>query len=206
MSPPPAAIPRPAVAVSVLLLAIASIAPLQALEEKQADKDSVQACERKLCGMVLKKPAKGEDLSCTLNKTWGRDSIKGGAQSSAVSWKFGDARCTLPLKVKRESIVAALTKPEYAFEPGEHTVECHVEQGNGMEVVHITLAPKIAFKQGQAKTVWLNVRKVSGPASIKAMVWTVAGLEDNMGLFHRPMIKEINKFVHQKCAEKYSGK
>ena len=191
---------------TIVAATIVAAAPLSALEEKPADKDAVAACEKRLCTMILKKPAKGEDLSCTLAKTWGREALKGGAQSTMASWKFGDARCTLPLKVKRESILAALTRPEFAFEPGEHTVECHVEQAGTVEVVHITLAPRIDFKKGEAKTVWLNVKKVSGPAAIKGMVTMVTGLEDSVGLFHRPMIKAINNFVQQKCAEKYSGK
>jgi hypothetical protein len=65
------------------------------------------------------------------------------------------------------------------------------------------LAPKIIFKNGRAEKVWINLKKVDGPVSVKATIWTVARLEDSIGIFHRQMIKSMNKFVEKSCAKKY---
>lgn len=170
-----------------------------ALKETPGEKEQLQACEKRLCTIVVKKPARGEDLKCALAKTWARDNIKSGATSSRLIWNFGDARCTLALAVPRETIVAAITRPEYAFEAPEHAVECQVVKDGTAESVRVTLAPKVAFKDGEAKTVWLNVKKVSGPTSIKALVWTAIGLEKGIGLFQSRMIKAINRFIAEKC-------
>ena len=66
-----------------------------------------------------------------------------------------------------------------------------------------TLAPKIVFKDGKAEKVWIRLLDVEGPTAIRDTLKMAAQLEDGLGIFHRAMIKSINKFIHTSCARNY---
>jgi len=68
------------------------------------------------------------------------------------------------------------------------------------------LAPKLKFKNGRVKKVWINVKEVHGPPLLSSLIWTTAKLEDGLGIFHREMVHEINDFVHNKCAKRHGKK
>jgi hypothetical protein len=120
-----------------------------------------------------------------------------------VRWGFGDARCLVDLNVGRGALVSALTKPSYALEVPEHNVDCEVEREGEVQKLKAKLAPRIEFKKGRADKVWINLKDIDGPSAISATVWAAANLEDSLGIFHKSMIKSINKFVHKQCAERY---
>jgi hypothetical protein len=173
-----------------------------ALDEPDDEMDRLKACEKRACTMILGKPTTGDDLKCDVQKTWAKSSLKGG-ESKGVSWGFGDARCTANIKLSRADIVGALTQPKYTINVPRHTVNCVVERDQQLKPVIVKVAPKLEFKNGKADKVWINLKEMEGPDDIKGTVWTAAKLEDTLGIFHGPMIKQINKFVHQQCAKKY---
>ena len=72
----------------------------------------------------------------------------------------------------------------------------------GMSAV---LLSKITFKDGRAKTAWINLKDVEGPSTMKGMAFTVAKLEDGLGLFHKGLIKAINEQITTKCAKLAAG-
>ena len=55
----------------------------------------------------------------------------------------------------------------------------------------------------KASKVELKVEDIEGPAMIKGLIWTTVKLEDNLGIFHKDMLKEINKFLHRKCPKRH---
>jgi hypothetical protein len=61
------------------------------------------------------------------------------------------------------------------------------------------LAPKIVFRNGRADKIWVNLKKVEGPSSITFTVQTAAQFADTFGLFHRRMIKSINRYIERHC-------
>lgn len=173
-----------------------------ALEPDPGEQKAIKACERRLCTMVLGRQPTGPDLACNVAKTWDRDTLKKG-ESSSVSWGFGDARCSVDLKLSRADLIGALTAPKYTVIIPEHDVHCIVEQDGKPRPVVAKLAPKLKFKNGQADKIWLNLGEVSGPTAVKATVNLAASLEDSLGIFHRSMLKSVNKFLHVKCGERY---
>ena len=189
-----------AVAIGVLTLAVSPTA--RALDEPPDEMDKLKACEKRICTMILGKPTTGDDFKCDAQKTWAKSSLEGG-EKKGVSWGFGDARCTANIKLSRADIVNALTLPKYTIKVPRHTVKCVVEREQQLKPVVVTLAPKLEFKDGKADKVWINVKDMEGPDDIKGTVWTAAKLEDTLGIFHRPMIKQINKFMYQQCSRKY---
>ncbi|MET0192450.1 MAG: hypothetical protein ABW200_03665 [Hyphomicrobiaceae bacterium] len=189
-------------AASAALLLIFGALPARALDEQSGEAKAIEACEKQLCTMLLQRKPTGGDLKCQLSKTWQQSTIKE-AESSAVKWGHGDARCSVDLNLTRAAIVSAMTSEEFTYEVPKHTANCVVEQDGQVTKVTAKLAPKIIFKNGKAEKVWINLKDVDGPMSIKATIWTVARLADGVGLFHRKMIKSMNKFVEKSCAKKY---
>ncbi len=177
-----------------------------ALDVKKDEKDKLKACERRMCETIVKKaPATGE-VGCALTKTWARKSLKETSEESKkVDWTFGDARCSVDLKVSRALIVTALSAPTVKLELPQHQVSCEIERDKEIDRVHFMLGPKVRFENGQAKQVWINLKKVEGPAAIKAMATTLAKLEDTVGLFQGSLTKAINKFIAEQCPKAVKG-
>lgn len=173
-----------------------------ALEEPPGELPALKACEKRLCTIVLDKPEKGDDFKCDAQKTWAKSALEGG-ESKGVSWSFGDARCKANIKLKRADIVAALTKPKHTVRIPAQEVNCVLEREGEIKPVVIKLAPKLTFKDGKADKVWINLESIDGPADVKSTIWTAAKLEDSIGIFHRPLIKSINKFLLRQCAKRY---
>ena len=186
-------------ALAALVVSAWMAGPALALDEGVKEKADLEACEKSLCELIVKKDPAG-DLKCDLSKTWGKDKIKSGVDGKIKSgWSLGDARCSLSLAAKRQSIVDALTKPEYELKLDPHAVKCEVERDKEVTTINISLAPKIQMKDGKAVKAWLGIGTIEAPTAIKGAIWTVAQMEDTFGIFHSDLIKEINKFVGEKC-------
>ncbi|HEX2842915.1 hypothetical protein [Hyphomicrobium sp.] len=179
-----------------------SAAPGRALEEPPEELPALKACEKRLCMMVMEKSEKGDDFKCDAQKTWAKSTLEGG-ESKGVSWGFGDARCKANIKLERADIIAALTKPKHTVRIPAQEVNCVLDREGEIKPVVIKLAPKLTFKDGKADKVWINLETIEGPADVKSTIWTAAKLEDSLGIFHRPMIKSINKFLYRQCPKRY---
>jgi hypothetical protein len=199
-------LPRCALLMLAALGTVALPAGAMALEEKKDEKDKLKACERRICDAIVKKAPATGDVNCALTKTWARKSIKENSEESKkVDWTFGDARCTVDLKVPRALIVSALSDPGVKLQLPLHRVDCEIERDKEVDRVHFTLGPKVRFENGVAKQVWINLKKVEGPGPIKAMATSLAKLEDTVGLFQSPLTKAINKFIADKCPKTVKG-
>jgi len=185
-------------ALCLALLAGAFAGGATALEELRGEEAAIKACDQRLCSILLQKNPKGDDLKCPLTKTWATSKIKE-AESPRLSWGFGDARCSVDINLSRERLVAVMTGERATFRVPPHTANCLVEQGGKLEKVRAVLAPKIVFKNGRADKIWVNLKSVEGPASVTLTVQTAAQLADTWGLFHRQMIKSINRYIERHC-------
>lgn len=179
--------------------------PALALEEKKDEKDNLKACEVSLCSLVTKKSPATGDMTCPLSKTWAKDKIKAGSAQGKVSWGFGDARCAVDLKLPRTAVIAALQAGDATLQFPEHIVSCEIEREKEVTHVKLKLAPKVSFKDGKAITAWVNLRDVEGPTAMRGLAFTVAKLEDGVGVFHKSLIGAINHQLHDKCPKVGSG-
>ncbi len=175
-----------------------------ALQPDPKEAEILKACERRLCTMALTKKVTGDDFKCPLTKTWAKDTLKKG-ENKAVKWGFGDAKCAVTLSLSQADIIAALTQSEHTIDIPSHTVKCTVDREGEAKPVTAKLAPRLMFKDGKADKIWINLADVDGPATITATVWTAANLEDSLGIFHKGMIKSVNKFLYQRCAKLYDA-
>lgn len=173
-----------------------------AIEKVPGEKQRLKSCERALCKMILLKKPGGKDLNCNLTKTWLKSDIKKGAKRK-ITWGFGDAQCTTKVNIPRAVIIAAMTQKKATVLLNRQTAICKVERNGEIKTVRAVLSPKLKTKWGKAKKLWINLKELEGPADIKGTVWTASALADSLGLFHRRMIKGINKFAHVKCHRRY---
>ena len=198
-TPPFSTLPLRLAALGIAALGCAlPIAAASALEEGAGEAKAIDACDKRLCSMVQRRDPKGEDLKCALTKTWARSTLKE-AEQRDVQWSFGDARCSVDLNITRAAIVAAMSGKEGKLWVPPHTANCIVEQDGQARAVTATVAPKILFKDGRAEKVWINLLKVEGPAGIKATLSTAAQLSDSIGIFHRAMVKSVNRYIFRHC-------
>lgn len=188
--------------IALVLLCAVAAGPGFALEEPPGEAEELKACEKRICTMILEKNPKGDDLKCDVQKTWAKSDLEEG-KSKGVSWGFGDARCKADITLKRADIIAALTLPKYTIKIPPQDVHCVIEREGEVKPLTATLAPKLKFKNGKADKVWINLESIEGPSDVKSTIWTAAQLEDTLGVFHRPMLKSIDKFVHRQCAKRY---
>jgi hypothetical protein len=177
-----------------------------ALKPDKEEASRLYSCEEKLCRQILDKSPSDGVLHCDLAKTWGGKDIDKGAKSKSMSWGFGDAQCSVELEMNRDRIIQALNAPKFELHVRPHQVLCKVETAKGVQPLKASLAPKIKFERGKAKKVWIRLKKIEGPEPLSSFVWSVAKLEDTLGIFHAEMIKQINKFIHRKCEQLYGEK
>jgi hypothetical protein len=173
-----------------------------ALEEGKDEKQQLEACERTLCSILVKKEVTGKDLQCALQKTWFGSKIKQGVESKKLTWKFGDVRCTVEVVAKRQDLLDALTKPQFELKLAKHAIRCDVEREKEVVPLTLSMAPKFQFKDGKAVKAWLGIGEIEAPAALKSAIWTAAQLEDTFGIVHADLIKEINQFVHERCPKR----
>ena len=189
--------------VGPLLTAALAASAAHALDEQAGEAQAIRACDERLCRMLVQKDPTGEDLKCRLSKTWAKSTIKEADQRD-LKWSFGDARCTVEINISRAAIVSALNGgKESKFWAPPHTANCVVEQDGQVKPVKATLAPKIVFKHGKAEKIWINLMSVDGPTNIQTTLATAAQLNDSVGLFHRAMLKSVNRFIYKHCPNSY---
>ena len=175
-----------------------------ALEPRADEKEKLKTCEKSLCSLIVaKKPVTG-NLQCPLTKAWSQKTMKEGS-AKKLHWGFGAAKCEVDLQVPRQMIVGALSAAEIKVTLPDHIVNCEVEREGSIDKARITLAPIIEFKEGRAKKIWINVTDIKAPGMIKGVVWSAAQLQDSVGIFHRRMIKAVNKFVGEQCPKVVAG-
>ena len=132
-----------------LAMGVSALSCAHALEEQAGEKKALDACDRKLCTMLVEKNAAGEDLKCNLTKTWGKAAIKS-AETQATKWGFGDARCTVQLNLSRAELVAALTAPDYKLKAAPHTVDCLIEDEGGTKSDQSHACPQDRVQEWQS--------------------------------------------------------
>jgi len=187
---------------SLVAVAVCSAA---ALEVPKGEKEALKACQKRLCDLVTKKAPTNGDFTCGLSKTWAKADLKQGSASGKMTWGFGDARCSVDLKLARATIVSALKEQKTTVEFPSHTVTCLVERDDKPDNVTAVLAPKAQLEDGKVKRVWVNLKSVEGPSTIKGLAFAAAKLEDNLGLFRKPFVKAINKLLHDTCPTVAAG-
>ena len=190
------------------VLALLSVAsgPAMALDEARGEKAVLQACQKDLCHLVTSKAPRKGQFTCSLTKTWRKKDLKEGASVGKTSWFFGDAQCEVKLTLSRSAIISAVKDGKSTLQFPEHIVNCVIDSKKEASKVTAILAPKTEFEGGQAKRIWINLKKFKGPVLMQGLAYTAAGMEDKVGLFRKKLVGAVNKLIHEQCPKVAAGK
>jgi hypothetical protein len=177
-----------------------------ALKAQPNEKAEIEACEKRLCNLVAKKSPTTGQFTCNLNKTWAGKDIDKGSKSSSLAWGFGDARCSVNLRLENGAIVSAVKDRKATLQFPQHTVTCIVERKNNPTIVVAQLSPKADLENGRVQTVRVNLEHLRASTTIKILLKAAVGLVDGVGILHRPLVNSINKLLHEKCPKVAAGK
>jgi hypothetical protein len=169
----------------------------------QTEKERLDQCDLELCGIVNAQGRANPALRCDLTQTWYKDQISKAIKKGHLGWPFGDAHCSMTLKVDPRLLTPALKAASYTLKVPPQPVRCDVESEGGPHEVKAKMAPEFEFKSGKATSVSLGVQDIEGTKVLRNAVWAAWKLESNFGFFQDDFIKGVNKYIHhcQKLSE-----
>ena len=176
----------------------------QALEERIAkEKGERRDCKIKICEAALNKKADGEDIACKVVKTWTVAELKEKVLKDRIEWPFGHAQCTAELKLPRKVLAKSLDSGEMEVALEKHSITCTLDQKDGKDKYSISFSikPAVKFKDGKAIKTGINWSDIQGSAVAKGAVWSVATLDNYVGILEGAAVEGINDFFGTHCAE-----
>ena len=84
-------------------------------------------------------------------------------------------------------------------------MSCIIEREKEATPVMLKAAPKIRFKEGRARKIWVNLKDVEGPTAMRGLALSVAKIEDSIGIFHKHLVKAVNYMIEEKCPKVAAG-
>jgi len=177
----------------------------EAAQAQSTEIERIQQCDRDLCGIIQSPSQSGRALQCDLGVTWYKEELDKAAKSKSLTWPFGDARCSLKLDVERASLAGAVTEKIYKLKLTEHAATCEVENNGTRYPATVKLAPEIEFNAGNATSASLQVTDIEANVLVKGLIWSVAKLEANFGLFQKDLVIGLNAYL-ERCRSRPGGK
>ncbi len=168
-------------------------------EEKANRRD----CKIKICNILRNKTPQGDDIACSVTKTWPKPDLDKIMSKGRVTWPWGHTRCEADINVKRATLIAAMTEKTYEAKFHEHKVDCAIEREKEGETYAFKIAvrPTVTFEDGKAKKVVLNWGALEAPTMAKGVIWPATGLDNKLNIFGGEVVDMINSFATTKCDE-----
>jgi hypothetical protein len=180
-------------------------APSTAVEltpEEIKERDGRKACKVAICAAFHNRAAGGADIACSVLKTWRKEHLNGMLEKAKVSWPWGRIRCTADIRLKRETLVKAMTEPKYEAELDRHEVACEVEREKEANAeIKFDFSPRVVFENGKAVKATLNWGKIEAPALVKGAMWTATATDNTFNVLQGTLVQDINEFIADKCQE-----
>lgn len=177
----------------------------KALAERLAkEKEDRKACKKQICETGQKHVADGPDIACTVVKTWLPDELKNGVLKGTLDWPFGAAQCKADIKMSRKMLAEALSPGEHEAKLEKHALTCTLDHKDGKSApysITFSVAPVVKFKDGKTVKVILNWSDVQGSAVAQGAVWSVATLDNNLGVLEGAAVRSIDDFFGPHCEE-----
>jgi hypothetical protein len=119
------------------------------------------------------------------------------------TWTWGKAVCQSKLEVKRDALVKAMTEANYDVVLPEQKVRCTLAQKSEGEpyAVEVSIAPKVAFENGNAVSARLNWGEAKAPMLAYALIYAGAGLDNSANILGAEVTRMVNEFTTKKCAK-----
>ncbi len=192
--------PEPAVAQKPTAEEKAAILASETPEEKE-ERETRRQCAIAACSTLRnKRPDKG-DLTCSVRKTWRKETLNKIMNRGKVSWPWGNARCTGELKIDRATLVQAMSGPEFEAKFEKHELKCEIDLEKDKYTVKMQLTPKVTFKDGKAVKAAMQWGDIDAPTLAKTALWSITAADNQLGVLQSTIIEDINEFVDGKCNE-----
>lgn len=172
--------------------------------EELAEKAGRQACKVELCRAFHSKSTSGQELTCTVVKSWRQTQLVKLISKLKVTWPYGPVKCTTDLVADRAAIVTAMSVAKADVEFAKHTVSCMVDpgkEGGKPTELKVELSPKIHFENGKAVKAEAKWGKIEAPTLIKSALWTATAADNTVGLLSSTIVDEVNDFITKRCDE-----
>ena len=137
---------------------------------------------------------------CDIVKTW-RESDITKMLGGRFDWPWGKAVCQSKLDIKREQLVKAMTEANYEATLPEQKVQCTLAQKSEAEpyAVGVSIAPRVAFENGKAKSAWLNWGEANAPMLAYALIYAGTGFDNSTNVLGPEVVRMVNEFTGKKC-------
>ena len=169
--------------------------------EEKAEREGRKACKVAICSAFHNRKA-GNDISCSVLKTWRKSQLDKMISKAKVSWPYGAIKCTADVKLKRDALIKAMTDDKFESQLDKHNVTCTVErEKDGPSEIKFDFAPKITFEKGKATKAHLNWGKIEAPTLVKGAMWTATATDNTFNVLQSTMVEDINDFIGKKCDE-----
>ena len=167
------------------------------------EKEARKSCKIDICSILRGKKAEGADPSCHVVQTWPKPALDAMLAKTHVSWPYSTVHCQTDIKLKRATLVAAMTQAKYEAAFDSHTLDCEIERGAGIDkyTFKVAMAPKVTFENGKATAAQLQWGDIEAPLVAKAVIYPITGLDNQTGVLSGQFISMVNRFVDAKCDE-----
>lgn len=169
--------------------------------EELLEREARKACKIAICAAFHGR-APGSDIACNVLKSWRKEQLGKMIEKAKVSWPWGRVRCVVDIKLKRETLIKAMTEDQYDASLEKQQVTCEVErEKDGNAEIKFEFTPKVTFAKGRATKAALNWGKIDGPAIVKGALWTATATDNTLNVLQSTLVDDINDFIHDKCME-----
>ena len=174
----------------------------KAMDELLAkEKEARKACKIEICSILRGKTIEGPDVDCQMVQTWPKKTLDEIFGRAHISWPWSHMHCRTEVKLKRATLVSAMTSPKYEAGFDSQTMTCELERGQGTDnfSFKVSLAPKVTFENGKATMIQLQWGDIEAPLVAKTVLWSITGLDNKTGLLSSQFVGMTNQFVETKC-------
>jgi hypothetical protein len=169
--------------------------------EEMAEREGRRACKAALCA-AFRNPANGENVACTIKKSFRKEQLQKIVSKAKVSWPWGRVVCSADLKADRSVLSKALTTEKQLLTFDPHKVACEIEHdGAAPSSITAEMTPSVTFENGKAVKAVMNWGKVEGPTLVKGVMWTATATDNTVNVLGTMVVDDMNDFVTAKCDE-----
>jgi hypothetical protein len=103
----------------------------------------------------------------------------------------------------RKMLSEVLSPGEHEAKLDKHALSCSLDQKDGKAAytISFSVAPIVRFKDGKAVKVILNWSDINGSAVATGAVWSVATLDNNLGVLEGAAANAVDEFFGPHCKE-----
>lgn len=183
--------------------ALAQDLSTELIERIAKEKADRRACKIAICAAAHLKKAEGNDIACSVVRTWTTQELKDQILKGRLDWPWGHAQCRADIRLERKLLSQVLAGGAVEGKIEKHSVACTLDQADGKDKYEIkfSIAPTVKFEGGKATKATLNWSDIDGAVLAKSAVWSTAALDNNLGILEGATVEAINTFFGEKCDE-----